>query len=175
MESLKIICMSVTAAIIYGIVLDQITARICVEYFTIGHPPIFGTDDPTLLGLGWGIVATWWAGLLVGIPLAIAARGGSRPKRSSASLIRPIIKLLIGMAICAGTTGILGWFLARQGAVFLTGPIADEVPVDRHVAILADLWVHLASYACGFLGGILLFVTVWRSRRLAMVEFIDHF
>lgn len=170
MEAIKIIGMSIAAAIFYGVVHDQITARICVEYFTIGHPPIFGTDDPTLLGLGWGIVATWWAGLLVGIPLAIAARGGSRPQRSSASLVQPMTKLLLGMAICAGLAGLLGWFLARLGAVYLTGPIADEVPSDRHVAFLTDLWVHLASYMCGFLGGIVLIVTVWRSRRPAMAE-----
>jgi len=58
-ESLKIILLSIAAVILYGIVHDQVTARMCVEYFTIGHPPIFGTDDPTLLGVGWGILATW--------------------------------------------------------------------------------------------------------------------
>ncbi|MFO0941023.1 MAG: hypothetical protein U0930_09660 [Pirellulales bacterium] len=35
---------------------DQITARICIEYFTIGHPRIIPTDDPTILGIVWGIV-----------------------------------------------------------------------------------------------------------------------
>jgi hypothetical protein len=28
---------------------------VCVEYFTIGHQPIFHTDDPTLLAFGWGV------------------------------------------------------------------------------------------------------------------------
>ena len=58
MQFTKIVGMSIIAAVLYGIAHDQITARICVEYFTIGHPPIFGTDDATLLGLGWGIFAT---------------------------------------------------------------------------------------------------------------------
>jgi hypothetical protein len=51
-EGLKIILASVAAAIIYGIVHDQITARICIEYFTVFHPPVFLTQSPTLLGFG---------------------------------------------------------------------------------------------------------------------------
>ncbi len=61
MDSLKIILLSIAAAVAYGIIHDQITARICVEYFTIGHPPVFGTDDPTLLGIGWGMSGCSWA------------------------------------------------------------------------------------------------------------------
>src|SRR5262245_33637640 len=101
MQSLGIVLMCIFAAVIYGIIHDQITARICVEYFTIGHPPIFGTDDPTLLGIGWGIFATWWVGLLLGVPLAMVARVGSRPKRPLGSLVRPILFLMAVMAMCA--------------------------------------------------------------------------
>src|ERR1039457_4994451 len=62
MEALKIAFTCVMAAVIYGIVHDQITARICLEFFTFFPPPIFHTQSPTLLGIGWGIVATWWVG-----------------------------------------------------------------------------------------------------------------
>jgi hypothetical protein len=141
MESLKIVLMCILAAVIYGIVHDQITARVCVEYFTIGHPPILGTDDPTWLGIGWGIVATWWVGLLLGLPLAAAAQAGVRPKRSAASLQEPIARLV--------------------------GPIALRVPPDRHAEFLADLWAHLASYLVGFVGGNVLIVQVRRSRVVA--------
>jgi len=58
MQSIKIILTCVVAAILYGIVHDQITARICVEYFSVFHPAIFSTESPTLLALGWGMVAT---------------------------------------------------------------------------------------------------------------------
>jgi hypothetical protein len=54
-EHLKIILACVAAAIIYGILHDQITARVCVEYFTIFHPPVFATQSPTLLAFGWGV------------------------------------------------------------------------------------------------------------------------
>ena len=164
MPALRIILMSIAAAVIYGVLHDQITARICVEYFTIGHPPVFGTADPTLLALGWGVIATWWAGLLIGVPLAIAARAGTRPKRTVGTLVQPVVKLLLFMAVCACLAGIVGWVLARNGAVFLVGSIADQVPKDRHVPYLADLWAHSASYLSGFVGGVILVVHVWRSR-----------
>jgi len=141
-----------------------VTARVCVEYFTIGHPPVFGTDDPTLLGIGWGIIATWWVGVLLGVPLAIAARVGSRPKRSVGSLVRPVVWLLAIMAICAIAAGVAGWLLARSGAVFLVGPIAERLASDRHVPFLADMWAHSASYLVGFAGGIVVVVQIWRSR-----------
>lgn len=164
MQSLRIVVMCVVAAVCYGIAHDQVTARVCVEYFTVGHPPVFGTDDPMLLGIGWGIIATWWVGLLLGIPLALVARAGSRPKRSVGDLVRPVTCLLAVMAVCAFVAGVAGWLLASSGAVFLVGPIARELPVDRHVPFLADLWAHSASYLVGLVGGLLVMVWVWRSR-----------
>jgi hypothetical protein len=68
------------------------------------------------------------------------------------------------MAACALAAGLLGWLLASTGAVFLVGPIADELPPDRHVPFLADLWAHSASYLVGLVGGVVVIVQVWRSR-----------
>jgi hypothetical protein len=165
MQSLGIVLMCIVAAVCYGIAHDQVTARVCVEYFTVGHPPIFGTDDPTLLGLGWGIIASWWVGLLLGVPLAIVARAGSRPKRSVDSLVRPVACLLGVMAVSALVAGLVGWLLASTGAVFLVGPIARKLPPDRHVPFLIDLWAHSASYLVGLVGGIVISVRVWRARQ----------
>ena len=155
------------AAIFYGILLDQVTARICVEYFTIGHEPIFGTEDPTLLGLGWGVLATWWVGLLLGVPLAIAARAGGRPKREVATLIKPIALLMLISAIGALTAGVVGWNLAEQELVEIIGPLARDVPKEKHVPFLADAFAHNGSYAIGFIGGVVMIVRVWRSRRVS--------
>ena len=58
-EFAKIVVLGVVAAVCYGVLHDQVTARVCVEYFTIGHPPLFNTDSPTLLAFGWGVVGTW--------------------------------------------------------------------------------------------------------------------
>lgn len=73
MQFLLIVILCIGSAVCYGIAHDQITARVCVEYFTIGHPPVFDTNSPTLPGLGWGVLATWWVGAISGIPLAVAA------------------------------------------------------------------------------------------------------
>ena len=164
MQSVAIILLCVFFAISYGIAHDQVTARICVEYFTIGHPPVFGTDDPTLLGIGWGVIATWWVGLLLGVPLAVAARVGRRPKRSVRSLVWPLSILMMVMAGCALLAGIIGWILAENGTIRLVDPLARRVPAVKHVPFLADGWAHSASYIVGFIGGIEVIVLVWRSR-----------
>ncbi len=163
-ESLKILLLTVAAAICFGIVHDQFTARICVEYFTIGHPPVFNTQSPTLLALGWGVIATWWVGVILGIPLACAARLGARPKFSAAMLLRPIATLLAIMAVLCLISGTSGYFAGRSGAVVLIDP-GHLIDAGKHPAYLADLWSHLAAYAVGFLGGLVLCVWTYGQRR----------
>jgi hypothetical protein len=166
LQAPAIVGLAVAAAIIYGILHDQITAHVCVQYFTIGHPLVFHTDSPTLLGLGWGIIATWWVGLFLGVPLAVVARAGRRPKRSVASLLWPVTVVLLVMAACALLAGIVGYLLASMGLVFLLEPLSTAIPPDKHAAFLADVWAHSASYLVGLLGGIVLLIRVWRSRCL---------
>jgi hypothetical protein len=165
MKSASIVGLCILAAVVYGIVHDQITARVCVEYFTIGHPPVFPTESPTLLGLGWGVIATWWVGLGLGLPLALAARSGPGPKRDAQSLVRPIAQLFAVMGVSATITGIVGYSLARAQAIQLVGWLAESVPADRHARFLADGWAHGASYLVGFVGGLVVVGRVWRSRR----------
>lgn len=164
MPSVKILLLSVAAAVCYGIVHDQITARISVEYFTIGHPPIFHTDNPTLLGLGWGVLATWWAGLLIGVPLELCAQRGDLPKRSAASLVKPIAILLLVMACAATMAGLAGSFAASTHLVVLPEPYASEVRADRQADFIIAAAIHQASYATAFVGGIILCYSVRRSR-----------
>ena len=164
MEGLRIIGLAVVAAMAYGIIHDQVTARICVEYFTVGHPPLFPTVSPTLLALGWGVVATWWVGLPLGLLLAGAARLGSRHKLTAAQLRRPILVLLLSMGAIAGFAGAIGGFLAANGKVWLSPFLSAQLPLDRHVPFLVDLWMHTASYAAGIVGGLALAVWTWRQR-----------
>ncbi len=171
MQFIAIILLSIGAAVGYGIIHDQITARICVEYFTIGHPPVFSTDDPTLLGIGWGIIATWWMGALLGLPLAVAARVGKRAKLDARQLLRPIGALLLIMAVCAIAAGAIGWFVAASGWMILVEPLASRIPAEKHVAFLIDGWAHSASYAVGFFGGVWLIIATFRRRaRMARAD-----
>src|SRR5207245_11301598 len=94
MEFLKIVGLGVLAAVSYGIIHDQITARVCVEYFTIGHPPLIPSTSPTLLAFAWGVVATWWVGLPLAFTLSCAARRGHRAMLLAAHLT-PLTLLLL--------------------------------------------------------------------------------
>jgi len=164
MQAVLIVVLCIGSAVAYGILHDQVTARVCVEYFTIGHPPVFAADSPTLLGLGWGIIATWWVGLLLGVPLAIAARAGRWPKREVLSLFGHIYKLLVVMGVSAQAAGNVGYALGRSEVVHLIEPLSSQVPGPKHALFLADLWAHSASYFVGFIGGLVVIVLVWRSR-----------
>ena len=170
MEAIKIVLLCIASAVVYGIVHDQITARVCVEYFTIGHPPIFHTDSPTLLGLGWGVVATWWVGLFLGILAAVAARVGRLPKLAAAELIRPLVVLMATAALGALVSGVAGYYSAVMFGSSLPDWIVAELPPAKLDAFQADLWAHLASYAVGFLGGfavcIRLLIVRWRKERV---------
>lgn len=168
MESIKIVLLCIVSAVIYGILHDQVTARVCVEYFTIGHPPVFSTDSPTLLALGWGVIATWWVGLLLGVAVALASRLGSLPKYDATRLIRPVFCLLVVIGFASLAAGLTGYFVARAGGVWLVEPLRSQVPEFKHTAFLADLWAHLAAYGFGFLGGITICGwVVLRRRQLA--------
>lgn len=120
------------------------------------------------MAIHWGVVATWWVGLALGVLLATAARCGSAPKRGVRELVLPVLGLLAVCACCALVSGVTGWLLAESGAIRLAGRIAERVPPDRHVAFLADRWAHTASYGAGLLGGMVLAIGVWCSRRLGV-------
>jgi hypothetical protein len=139
-----------------------------VEYFTIGHPPIFHTEDPTLLAFGWGVIATWWMGLILSITAVIACRVGSLPKYDAAKLIRPVCVLLIVMAVASLIAGIAGYYAAKAGVIRLDGDLGSAIPPEKHVAFLADGAAHLTAYGVGFFGGIILSIWVlFRRWRMA--------
>jgi H+/Cl- antiporter ClcA len=166
-EFLRIVLLSVLAAVVYGILHDQVTARVCVEYFTVGHPPIFHTQSPTLLGLAWGILATWWVGLFLGIPLAGCARAGSSPRLAAKDLIRPIALLLAFMAALALIAGVSGFLVVKASGFHLDYVAAASLPVAKQQFFIACWFAHLASYGSGFLGGLLLCLwAVLRRRRM---------
>ena len=170
MKWLSIVLLCIAACVSYGLIHDQVTVRVCIEYFTIGHPPVFPTTDPTLLGLGWGVIATWWVGVLIGIPLATAARAENWPKREPRTLVRPLLYLMAGSGVFASLAGIAGWTAASNGWVHLTGRMATAVPTDRHAAFLTDLWVHEASYLAGAAGGFGLLIHVLFRRQSAALQ-----
>lgn len=169
-EWFKIIGFSVIAAIIYGILHDLITAHVALEYFTIAHPPVFPTRNPMLLAFGWGVIATWWVGLGLGIALAGCARLGRWP-RLGLHAVRPRILRVIGLMAGAAILSALAGSVLMASGTNAIGPWASEVPEGRHVPFAAAAWAHSASYLVGILGGLL---ACWRTARERQSRSYDH-
>ncbi|MBL8736308.1 MAG: hypothetical protein JNL12_07785 [Planctomycetes bacterium] len=166
LPTLRIVLLAIAAAISYGIAHDLVTAHVCLEYFTVAHPPLFPTEDPVLLAIGWGVVATWWVGLILGLLLAHAALRGPEPAVSTRALVRPIAKLLAVMALCAACAGFVGWLGMQAGWWTMIGPLATSIPTAKHAGFVADSAAHLTSYVVGAVGGIVLARRVRRARRV---------
>lgn len=148
-----IVLMSVFAAILYGIVHDQVTVRLCIEYFTVAHAPLFHSTNPTVLALFWGTAATWWMGLALGIGLAIACCCRKK-KTPPKALIEPLSGLLIVMMLGAAISGVLGYLAYRQGILRLPEGLDKVIPAKRQGFFVVDWCAHWASYVFGFFGGL---------------------
>ena len=125
------------------------------------HPPVFGgLTDPFLLGLVWGVIAIWWVGLFLGIPLAVSARISPHrlPPLLARDLVRPLAVLLACMAVCAFLAGVTGWANAQAG----------KPPHYVRPALSAVRWAHNASYLSGICGGFALCAATLRRRLLLM-------
>ncbi len=155
--TLLIVALCMGAAIVYGLIHDQITARVCLEYFTIGHPRMFRSDSPTIHALYWGIAATWWAGLISGLLIAMAARAGSWPNVTVRNMWLHVLLLLIAMGLAAWLAGSFGRSFAKTYPP--EQPLqtwGGEVPANRYADFVACAWAHGASYQVGFVGSVVI-------------------
>lgn len=124
----------------------------------------FSHQSPTLLGIGWGIIATWWVGAFFSVPMILAARAGRRPPLQASELLRPIAFLLALMATIAVLSGITGYVLARKGMLD-TEWLSEVFPLQAmRYRFMADWWAHTASYGAAFVGGIVVCAVTYRRR-----------
>jgi hypothetical protein len=163
-EFAKIVLLSVTASIAFGVFHDQITARVCIQYFTIGHPPLIESTSATMLGMAWGIVATWWVGLPLGVLLAASAQLGVRPKIGAKRLVPGITMLMGVVALLAFSTGTIVYALASTGRMHLSTEWAELLPFSARIPFLVDMWTHIASYLFGVVGGLFLVISTFKRR-----------
>lgn len=154
---LRIVLLCIAAAVAYGLIHDQITIRISPEYFTVLHPRILPEDFPlTGLALAWGVLATWWVGLILGIILGMACCAGKRPKLSARDMLRPIGVLLLIMAAGAALSGWTGYELMSYHLIEPSTYIVETVQPGHITGVIIDGFTHMASYALGFAGGIVI-------------------
>ena len=149
----------------YAMLQDQVSARLCPEYFTVFHPPIPGLTDQTLLGIAWGFLGAWWGGLLAGYLAGVAATVGDRPPLAVRELVRPFGLLLLAVTAVTALTGYTVWDHARAFDVSLGPHPAGLVPPERRRGLLVVACYHLAAYAAGAVGSVLLCVWVAAERR----------
>jgi hypothetical protein len=164
MQKAKIILFCTAAAVAYGIVHDQVTVRLCVEYFTIAHPPLFHATSPAVLGLCWGIAATCGVGALLGVVLAEVSQSAGLPPTPIRHIFRPIGGLLAIMAISASLAGLLGFELSRRSIIAIPAAFKDLIPASRHDRFMAVWFAHAASYLVGLAGGLAVIGRLWRAR-----------
>jgi hypothetical protein len=164
MNKTKVILACILAAIAYGIVHDQITAHLCVEYFTVAHPPLFHTQSPTVLGFCWGVAATIGIGAVLGAILAEVSQSEGLPPYPIPRLCRSLLILLGTMALTALFAGVLGFELSRHSIISLPVTFAELIPQARHDRFMAVWFAHCASYLAGLTGGTFLILRIWNQR-----------
>lgn len=160
-EFSKIVGFASLAAILYGLVQDQIAIRICPEYFTVWHPTVVNSDNLTVVALVWGVLATWWVGLSLGVALGLAATAGSGAAIESRAMVRPILLLIGFTAALTVGIGLIAWAMK-----FHVPTLGEELQGAGDPTRLGILFAaYNASYAGAFFGGVWLCVHTWKSRR----------
>lgn len=144
--SVRIVGLCILNACIFGIINDQITVRICFEYFSEGFHKemIKGTwvgeflgrypDSPTIWGATWGIIATWWVGAILGVILSVSSRMRSWPRLSSKNLAFPVFA-------CISLLGLTVLLLA-----LLEHNFGEKIPADQLAQRLARYGFHIKDY-----------------------------
>jgi hypothetical protein len=162
---LRSVGLGVFGAVIYGIVHDQITIRISAPYLMDWHPEIIESRDPTLVALAWGVVATWWFGLILGSLLAFAATAGSRPFAPWFWTVRAV-----GFVFCVAAASALvafgitrGFGLQLPDAFF--GPVYGELSMQERLAFTQAAAMHETSYDAAGVATLLAAIMIWRQRR----------
>lgn len=127
----KIVGLSMAAAVTYGILHDQIAARVCPQYFSEGsckkirekfEGPIGlrvkkileTTSSPALVGSIWGTVTSLPVGLFFGVPLTFTSRFGSGKRIGAEELLLPVSIGLASIAILSVYSGLDGYKWAQN-------------------------------------------------------------
>jgi len=164
---LRIVGLCVLASVVYGVLHDQVTARVCLEYFTVGHPRLFASNSPTLHALAWGVIATFWMGAILGVGTAVAGRVGRWPRLAWRDLVVPIGVVLLVMGVSAMAGGVLGWLVFEPLRFQLADWLAQRVAPEDHARYFGVGCAHGVSYGVGVTAsvGMWFWIVVERGRR----------
>jgi hypothetical protein len=141
------------AVVGYAILQDQVSARLCPEYFTVLHPPIPNLADPTLLGVCWGFLGGWWGGIVLGYAAGLICTLGPRPPLAPRDFVKPLTVCMGAVGTITGLCGYSVWRHAEMLEVSLTGMDGLIAP-ERQRAALVVASYHFVAYAAATLGGL---------------------
>lgn len=165
-ESVKIFLFVVLAVVGYAVVHDQLTARICLEYFTIAHEPtIVKSDSPTVVGLAWGIYSTWWVGVVFGVASATLAQIRFWPRVAFRELVGPVVYMVLTIAIASLVVGAVAYLLAEHGDLEIGSLMASVIEPEKHSGFVSNRWSHRAAHAVGLFGGSAICAGIWVVRK----------
>ena len=168
MKWLQLFSIGLLTTVTYGVINNQVTARICIEFFDL-FPLRITNDSPTAIATVYGIWSTWWLGVPFGGLIATVGRVGRLPKIAPAIIVRPVGLVLSGVATTAAIFGVAGYFLYSSAPWdALPQNIRAAIPPDKVWAFYVVNFAHLGAYLSGVAGA--LGLCYWmHSERVAAV------
>lgn len=173
LECAKIAGGATALAVGYGIVNNQITVRICADYFTKGHlekqvdtmftkkkitlatrDKLLNNDNPTFIGCWWGFAATWWVGLPLGVIAAAAMRLGGLPKLTMQDVAKPALLGMAGVLLAGWANGIHTYFTQDHQILHDTSYLEDVEGADNKRLFNVDASIHNVGYLGGAVVGL---------------------
>ncbi len=169
LQDILLLVLGMATVFVFNIVQQVVLAYYCTIFFTQYLYDWFHTSNPLILGLGWGIVGSWWVGLPFSIVFVLAARAGSWPQRNARQIV-PIAAVLVGVLwLTSLISGIIGHATAQAFlnfdnnswlTMFYPSLIRDavgDVSSDTFLRLGAAQFANSYAYLFGSAGAI--FVT----------------
>ncbi len=161
---LRAMLLGIVMMVGYAVVQDQVSARLCPEYFTVFHNPIPGLTDPTLVGIVWGFVGSCWGGAIMGYAAGLVATLGPRPPLTVRQLVIPMLLLTGAIALVTLVAGLTAYRHAVMFDIRLDPVVLEDMPIERHHYLFTVACYHLATYVTAVVGTVILCIAIARSR-----------
>ena len=154
-EAGKFVLSVVAATCMLGIAIDVVTANVAVEYFSLFHPHVVDSDSPWALAVVWGVIASWWFGLISGVLVWWSNL------RRKVPLARNVVMPMVVRAMVAIWLIMMGILVVTYMVVGFIGPASKPPTFESDRRLVAVAAAHAGEYVLGAI------VTIVVMRRVA--------